>query len=121
VNGDSGESGPRSWGPRVLAPLAFFTAATILVLVIHSSLTAESEGSTNPPAATLPDTSADETGPTGPTTTVGNKQKQFYRIQEGDTLEAIALRFDTTVDDLLTLNPAIQPNALTPGRRIRVR
>jgi spore germination protein YaaH len=120
VNGDPGESGPHSWGPRLLAPLAFFTAATILVLIIHNSLTAESEGSTTP-TITLPDTNAGETGATGPTTTIGTQKKRFYRIREGDTLEGIALRFDSTVDDLLVLNPAIEPNSLTPGRRIRVR
>ncbi|MBA2536126.1 MAG: LysM peptidoglycan-binding domain-containing protein [Actinobacteria bacterium] len=120
MNGDPAESGPRAWGPRLLAPLAFFTAATILVLIIHNSVTSESEGSTTP-TTTSPTTTASEAGATGPTTTLGTRQKRFYRIREGDTLEAIALRFDTTVDDLLVLNPAIEPNSLTPGRRIRVR
>jgi LysM repeat protein len=115
------ESGPRAWAPRVLAPLAFFTAATVLVLIIHSSLTADSEGSTAPPAPTATGTGSAETATLPTTTGQGTAQRRFYRIQEGDTLEAIALRFDTTVDDLLQLNPAVEPNALTPGQRIRVR
>jgi hypothetical protein len=115
------ESDPRAWGPRVLAPLAFFTAATILVLIIHNSLTADSEGSTSPPAATASETRTDETATLPTTTGQGSGRRRFYRIRDGDTLEAIALRFDTTVDDLLALNPAIEPNALSPGRRIRVR
>jgi spore germination protein YaaH len=115
------ETDPRAWGARVLAPLAFFTAATILVLIIHSSLTAESEGSTSPPAATNSEAKTDETATPPTTTGQGPARRRFYRIRDGDTLEAIALRFNTTVDDLLVLNPAIQPNALTPGRRIRVR
>ena len=115
------EPGPRAWGARVLAPLAFFTAATILVLIIHNSLTADTEGSASPPAATTPATTAVETK-TNPTTTGGGtSRRRFYRIRSGDTLDAIALRFDTTVDDLLALNPAIEPSALTPGQRIRVR
>lgn len=116
----NGHSGPRAWGPRILAPLAFFTAATILVLIIHSSLTAESEGSTAPTTATTVETRPNGTT-TAPTTTGKTVKKRFYRIQEGDTLDAIALRFDTTVDDLLELNPAVDPNALTPGQRIRIR
>ena len=114
------ESDARAWGPRVLAPLAFFTAATILVLIIHNSLTAESEGSASPPAATTTATTAQNTT-TGQTTTGGAGRRRFYRIRSGDTLDAVALRFNTTVDDLLALNPAIEPNALTPGQRIRVR
>jgi LysM repeat protein len=41
-------------------------------------------------------------------------------VQRGDTLESIAQKFDTTVDDLLRLNPDIDPLALSPGQRIRV-
>ena len=119
MNGDNGESGPRAWGPRLLAPLAFFTAATVLVLIVHSALTSNSER----PANAVPTVSAPRAGATSSatTTTKGTKRKRFYRIREGDTLEAIALRFETTVDDLLTLNPSIEPSSLTPGQRIRVR
>jgi LysM repeat protein len=41
-------------------------------------------------------------------------------VKVGDTLESIAAKFDTTVDDLLTLNPGIDPLALNPGQKIRV-
>jgi LysM repeat protein len=105
------------WGPRLLAPLAFFTAVVILVLLVNSSLSSDTEGSTtptNPPAATGNTT-------TGGTTTTATGRRRFYRIREGDTLEAIAERFDTTVDDLLQLNPGIDANSLTPGQRIRIR
>ena len=107
----------RSWIPRVLAPAAFFAAATLLVLVVHRSLNAnpaQEEASPPPPAAV-----ATTTGRT--TTNRPPSQRRFYRIREGDTLDQIALRFDTTVDDLLTLNPGIEANALTPGQRIRIR
>ena len=42
------------------------------------------------------------------------------RAADGDTLESIAAKFDTTVDDLLALNPGIDPLALSPGQKIRV-
>ena len=47
-------------------------------------------------------------------------EEQFYRVKAGDTLEAIATRFSTTVDALLELNPGVDPLALSPGQRLRV-
>jgi LysM repeat protein len=41
-------------------------------------------------------------------------------VKEGDTLESIAERFGTTVEELIELNPNIDPLALSPGQRIRV-
>ncbi len=109
----------RAWAPRLLAPLAFFTAATVLVLVIHNSLNAKTERS---PESTTPTatTRAGGNAATG-TTRRQSQRKRFYRVKTGDTLEGIALRFDTTVDDLLMLNPGIEATSLAPGQRIRVR
>ena len=42
-------------------------------------------------------------------------------IQSGDTLDAIAAHFGTTVAVLLELNPGIEPTALHPGERVRVK
>jgi LysM repeat protein len=105
-----------AWGPRVLAPLAFFAAVTVLVLLVQSSLGGDPKPSTvNPPPAP----NATESVATG--TTRGNPAKRInYRIKDGDTLEAIAQRFDTTVDDLIALNPNIEANNLEPGTRIRI-
>jgi LysM repeat protein len=115
---DDERGDPRAWIPRVLAPAAFFAAATLLVLVVHRSLNASPEQAASPPAPP-----AAVAGTTGATTTTNRppSQRRFYRIRAGDTLDQIAIRFDTTVDDLLTLNPGIEANALTPGQRIRVR
>jgi LysM repeat protein len=113
----------RVWAPRVLAPLAFFTAATILVLLVHSSLNSD-DGRTSAPPAARTATGAGGGPATGePTTTRGSavRRKRFYAVRTGDTLEAIAARFDTTTADLLELNPEIDPLTLTPGQRIRVR
>jgi LysM repeat protein len=113
-------SGRQPWGARLLAPAAFFTAVTVLVLVVQSSLSQETQESSPGVAAANTTTEATTTGATT-TTTTGPASRRFYRIQAGDTLEAIALRFNTTVDDLLQLNPGIDANALTPGQRIRIR
>lgn len=44
-----------------------------------------------------------------------------YVVQRGDTLSGIALRYGTTVNELVILNRQIQnPNLIYPGERIRV-
>ena len=106
----------RMWVYRIAAPAAFFLAATILVILIERGL----NGSSTTTATTVgtPTTST----PTTPTTidTTPSKKKQIYRVKAGDTLESIAAKFNTTVDDLLALNPGIDPLALSPGQKIRV-
>jgi LysM repeat protein len=57
---------------------------------------------------------------TVPGTETTKKKKRIYRVKVGDTLESIANKFETTVDDLLALNPGIDPLALSPGQKIRV-
>jgi LysM repeat protein len=103
----------RLWAARFVAPLAFFAAATILIVLIQRGLDSGSTGTATTAAGTvtLPP-------PTGSTTT--STKKRFYRVKGGDTLESIAAKFDTTVNDLLTLNPNIDPLALSPRQRIRV-
>jgi LysM repeat protein len=107
---------------RLVAPVAFFAAATTLILIVHSSLQARPEE----PQRTAPTTptatgrrGAERTQPSTQTTPA--RQKRFHRVQSGDTLESIAARYDTTVEELLELNPDIDPLALSPGQRIRVR
>jgi LysM repeat protein len=104
----------RLWAARLIAPLAFFAAATLLIILIQAGL---SGGGSETTTASAPTVSTPST--TAPTTT-GKKKKQFYRVHGGDTLESIAAKFDTTVDDLLQLNPNVDPLALSPGQKIRV-
>ena len=118
----NGEPARRAWAPRILAPLAFFAAATALVLLVHGALNAETESATAPTATLGGSGQANErSGETREKKQQAPRRKRFYRIRAGDTLEAIALRFDTTVDELLTLNPGVDANSLTPGQRIRIR
>ena len=104
----------RAWAARLAAPVAFFAAATVLVILIETGLNG---GSDAPTTVTIP-TLSTPTG-TAPTTT-GKAKKKFYRVRRGDTLESIAAKFDTTVNDLLQLNPNVDPLALSPGQKIRV-
>jgi LysM repeat protein len=102
----------RRWAVRLAAPLAFFLGATILIVLVQSGLNG-GESATTPATTT-----ALTTGTDGTTTSAAPRR---YRVRRGDTLESIAAKFDTTVDQLLELNPDIDPLALSPGDRIRVR
>ena len=104
----------RTWVYRIAAPAAFFLAATILVILIERGL----NGDAQTPTTVLPTTSAPDTTTAAGTTT--SNKKKIYRVKAGDTLESIAAKFNTTVDDLLVLNPGIDPLALSPGQKIRV-
>jgi LysM repeat protein len=105
----------RVWAARLVAPLAFFGAATVFIILIQAGLNGGSTdtSTTATPQATAPTTTAG-------TTTNRSGKKKFYRVRSGDTLESIAAKFDTTVDDLLALNPNVDPLALSPRQRIRV-
>ena len=107
----------RMWIYRIAAPAAFFLAATILVILIERGL---GSGETQTPTTAVPTTSTTDTSTTAGTTTSKKTKKKIYRVKGGDTLESIANKFDTTVDDLLALNPGIDPLALSPGQKIRV-
>lgn len=108
----------RTWLVRLLAPLAFIIAAVVLVVVIERAL--DETSAESGPGVTLP-TESDSVPlePEAPPTTAP-AEEQFYRIRAGDTLEAISQRFGTSVESLQSLNPGIDPLALSPGQRIRV-
>jgi LysM repeat protein len=105
---------------RYGAPVAFLLAVTIAVLIVRSGLSNGSDGTAATTAATTAPATTERPGTTTGTTT-GANGAQFYEIQSGDTLAVIADRYDTTVEQLLVLNPDVDPVALTVGDRIRVK
>jgi LysM repeat protein len=108
----------RVWAARLVAPAAFFVAAVVLVVLIQRGLDEGSSaiGNTTPAVTTTSTTPTTTSG----TTTEAPSGRRNYRVRRGDTLESIAAKFGTTVDDLLQLNPDVDPLALSPGQRIRV-
>ena len=104
-----------------MAPAAFLLAATIAILIVRAGL---SNDETAPPQSTAVATStADDPGrtTTSAATTTAPSGAEFYVIEAGDTLAVVADMFDTTVEQLLVLNPDVDPVALTIGQRIRVK
>jgi LysM repeat protein len=98
---------------RYAAPVAFLAAVTIAVLLVRSGLRADSS-----PGST---TSVVATTNTTPTVVKRRPRPKYYRLRAGETLSDVALRFHTTVENLLALNPKIKPNQLRVGQRVRVR
>ena len=107
----------RRTSARFAAPAAFLVAATIAVLLVRSALS--DDQATPPPSTTSATTTQTTTGGATGTTAPGG-ERAFYEIQAGDTLETIAAEHETTVEQLLVLNPDIDPVALSIGQRIRV-
>jgi LysM repeat protein len=106
----------RGWRGEVKrygAPAAFLAAVTIAVLLVRSGLQTKASPGTTSVATT-------QATPTTTGTTTA-QQKQFYRLRSGETLSDVAIRFSTTVEDLLALNPGIEPTNLNVGQRIRVK
>ncbi|HKC21159.1 MAG TPA: LysM domain-containing protein [Gaiellaceae bacterium] len=113
---------------RFGAPAAFLLAVTIAVLLIKSGL----DTGSNEQTVAAPTTTAHATTAAAPTTTITltasgtvstttvPANAQYYTIQSGDTLGTIAAQHNTSVDQLLTWNPGLDPNSLQPGQRIRV-
>ncbi len=107
----------RRTSARFAAPAAFLVAATIAVLLVRSAL---SDDQATPPPSTTTATTTQTTTSDGPAGTTTTGERAFYEIQAGDTLETIAAEHETTVEQLLVLNPDIDPVALSIGQRIRV-
>jgi LysM repeat protein len=115
---------------RFGAPAAFLLAVTIAVLLIKSGLDSGSKKQT----VATPTTTAQTTTTAAPTTTItltgsatttvstttAPVNSQYYTVQSGDTLGSIAAQYKTSVNQLMTLNPGVDPSGLQPGQRIRV-
>lgn len=109
---------------RYGVPAAFLLAVTIAVLLVKSGLDDSQSATTAAAPTTTARTTTQQTTTklvlTTATTATTVANAQYYVIETGDTLGGIAGAQDTTVEELLTLNPDLDPNALQPGTRIRV-
>ena len=109
---------------RYGVPAAFLLAVTIAVLLVKSGLDdSEPVTTAGAPTTTARTTTQQTTTKLVLTTTPATTSvadAQYYVIETGDTLGGIASSYDTTVEELMSLNPDLDPNALQPGTRIRV-
>jgi LysM repeat protein len=117
---------------RYGAPAAFLAAVTIAVILVKAGLNGGSGTTTAslfPTTSTTATTTATTTklvltppqASTATTTDTTTPGAEYYVVQSGDTLGSIAQTYTTTVDDLMTLNPGIDPTGLHIGDKIRVK
>jgi LysM repeat protein len=118
---------------RYGAPAAFLAAVTIAAILVKAGLNGSSSTTVaitssstarTTTAATIT-TKLVLTAPPGSTTTTTTETTtpgaEYYVVVSGDTLGSIAQKYNTTVDELTTLNLGIDPTALTVGQKIRIK
>ena len=94
-------------------PFLFLLAVTIVVVILHGGLTAGKSSSAT--------TSSTKVGTTTSVTSSHPATKvRIYKVQSGDTLGGIAIHFGVSVDDIVALNPGVEPTALRVGQPIKV-
>ena len=112
----------RIWIARLAAPLAFFFAATVLVILVQRALESDAgEAGTNSTSTEEVDTGPVTTSPDKPKALPRPCRKALYVVRSGDTLESIAAKCEVPLSDMLELNPDIDPLTLNPSDRIRIR
>ena len=97
---------------RFLAPLALLAVGVSLYMVVQSSQTS-SDGNGSPNRAT-------DSQPTA-TPEPERRGPRRYRVKVGDTPSSIAEKTGVPLEDILRLNPDLDPQTLRPGQRIRLR
>jgi LysM repeat protein len=101
---------------RFLAPLALVAFALALFVVVSSA--------TKDDAGTPGAKDAGQPAQTTSTPTGGKKKRKTprsYTVKSGDTPSGIAEKVNVPLDQILELNPELDPQALTPGTKIKLR
>ncbi len=102
----------------IVAPLALVGVFALAVMLVRDALDQPPAAADPVPAAAAADGA--ETAAEEPVT-VGPDVPPSYKIRKGDTLSAIAERYGVTEDYIRELNPGLDPLALIPGERIKLR
>jgi LysM repeat protein len=105
---------------RFLAPLALLGFVLALLLIVsHSSSDGGSTGNGTK-------SSQEQSAPTPAANSGGkssskSKGPRFYTVKVGDTPSAIAEKTGVPLSTIEQLNPSLDPQALSPGERIKLR
>jgi LysM repeat protein len=100
-------------GARVLAPIALVIFAIACFAVVSNSGDSGSAKSSEEAAATKA-AAASAAKAAGPT-------RSTYRVKAGDSFAAIAEKQGVDVQTLQELNPDIDPRALQPGQKLKLK
>ena len=101
---------------RFLAPLALVAVVIALFVVIGSSNddTGKSTGSPS-------QSSGQSSGTKGTKSKKQRKGPRRYTVKTGDTPSSIAEKTGVPLEQILSLNPNLDPQTLSPGQRIKLR
>jgi LysM repeat protein len=99
---------------RFLAPLALVAVVVALWMVVHHTTGSTSSGS---------GTSTTEQRATATPTAKKKKhhKPRVYVVKPGDTPSGIAEKTGVPLSTIETLNPGLDPQALSPGTRLKLR
>jgi hypothetical protein len=106
----------RSTIARIAAPVVFLVAIIAVISLVYESGIVGGTAETPTPTPTKV-TKVKKNGGQG-TTTITTFKK--YTVKDGDTLSGIAVKYDTTVNAILALNPDMSTSTLVVGTRIKV-
>jgi hypothetical protein len=101
------------WFIRYALPTGFLMLATMTILIVRPALHGNPASPSLQQPAPAPRVSRERPR-------IRSTRAAAYSVRSGDTLGTIAERFGTTVDELLVLNPGIDPHALRVGQPVRV-
>jgi LysM repeat protein len=105
---------PRS-PARFLAPLALVAFGIALFMIVTSSETGSDGGeSGNRATETRPEATPNGDEPE-------RKGPRRYTVKPGDTPSSIAEKTGVPLEEILRLNPDLDPQTLSPGQRIKLR
>jgi LysM repeat protein len=97
---------------RLLAPAALIAFALLFLMVVAGSLVCGSGSSQSTDQG-----ESGEPGERGRT----RRGAATYRVRPGDTLGSISERTGRTPEELQSLNPDLDAQALQPGQRLKLR
>ena len=110
-----------SWATRILAPLALIAVLAATYVIVSSA--GDEDGGAEPAKSRTAQEHGGGGSKKGGDGGDEEKQERTYVIKSGDSLSAIAAKFDVTVDDLLRWNADsdLDPEALVAGDVLKIR
>lgn len=104
-------------GARIMAPLALAVCVLACFMVLSSQ---GSDGSVNS-SSNGDSSSASSSSGSKQSGTAAEPTRSVYVVKAGDSFSAIAVKFGVDVDTLQELNPEIDPRALQPGQKLKLK
>jgi LysM repeat protein len=106
---------------RFLAPLALVAVSVALYSVVTSNLSNDEESASPSPATDSRPTASPNGDGDGEEQATERKGPRRYTVKVGDTPSSIAEKTGIPLEDILRLNPDLDPQTLSPGQRLRLR